>query len=154
MTATATVQSHIAYDLIAATHTSPEVTVIEFPESGYRWAEHQAEELRQQLESLIWAGVPRNFVIDFGNVRALGSSVFAVIAGFIRKYGHVRACNISHGLRLGAALTGLENWVQYADSREAVILEAKRDARRGQDETEDYPVVTDDAECEPSHAAS
>jgi anti-anti-sigma regulatory factor len=141
MTATATAQRHIAYELID--EHKPEVTVIEFL-SGDVVGPHQAQELREQLESLIWAGVPRNFVIDFGNARALGSSAFAVIAEFVRKYGHVRACNISHSLQLGAALTGLENWVQFAENRAAVIREAKKDARRGQDETEDYPAMTDD----------
>jgi anti-anti-sigma regulatory factor len=141
MTASATVQRHIAYELID--EHKPEVTVIEFLSRDVL-GPHQAQELREQLESLIWAGVPRNFVIDFGNARSLGSSAFAVIANFVRKYGHVRACNISHGLQLGAALTGLEHWVQFAEDRDAVICEAIRDARRGQDETEDYPAMTED----------
>jgi anti-anti-sigma regulatory factor len=141
MTASATVQRHIAYELID--EYKPQVTVIEFL-SRDLLGPNQAQELHEQLESLIWAGVPRNFVIDFGNARALGSSAFAVIANFVRKYGHVRACNISHGLQLGAALTGLENWVQFAEDRDAVIREAIRDARRGQDETEDYPAMTED----------
>jgi anti-anti-sigma regulatory factor len=151
MTVSATVQSHIAYDLIDEHH--PEITVIEFLSRDII-GPHQAEELREQLDSLIWAGVPRNFVIDFANARALGSSAFAVIAGFVRKYGHVRACNMSENLKLGAGLTGLENWVQFADSREAVVREARTDARRGQDETEDYPAMTDDEDSVPSPAES
>src|SRR5262245_29739733 len=150
MTVSATVQTHIAYDLIDEHH--PEVTVIEFL-SREIVGPHQAEELREQLESLVWSGVPRNFVIDFANVRALGSSAFGVIATFVRKYGHVRACNVSNGLRLGAAMTGLENWVQFAESRDAIIREARNDARRGQDETEDYPAMSEET-SESSHYRS
>lgn len=141
MTAGTSVQTHIAYDLIDAHH--PEITVIEFLSRDIV-GPHQAHELHEQLESLIWAGVPRNFVIDFSNVRSLGSSAFAVIADFVRKFGHVRACNISHGLQLGAALIGLENWVRLTESRESAIREARRAARHGQDDTDDYPAVTDE----------
>jgi anti-anti-sigma regulatory factor len=150
MTVSATVQTHIAYDLVDEHH--PEVTVIEFL-SREIVGPHQAEELREQLESLVWSGVPRNFVIDFAHVRALGSSAFGVIAVFVRKYGHVRACNVSNSLRLGAAMTGLENWVQFAEGRDAVIREARKDARRGQDETEDYPAMTEE-HSESSHVQS
>jgi anti-anti-sigma regulatory factor len=128
------------------------VTVIEFLSRDVV-GPHQAEELREQLESLIWAGVPRNFVIDFANVRALGSSAFAAIASFVRKFGHVRICNLSYSLLMGATLIGLDDWVKLIDSRESAIREARRDTRRGQDETEDYPVITDDHD-EPSHVES
>ena len=141
MTASTTVQRHIAYELID--EHEPEVTVIEFLSRDIV-GPNQAQELREQLESLIWAGVPRNFVIDFGNVRALGSTVFAVIAGFVRQVPHVRVCNLSHGLLLGATLIGLDEWAQLEESRESAIRKARSAARHGRDETEDYPVMTDD----------
>jgi anti-anti-sigma regulatory factor len=147
MTASATVQLHIAFELIDEHY--PEVTVIEFLSRDVV-GQQQAQELREQLESLIWSGVPRIFVIDFGNVRSLGSSVFAVIAGFVRQFGHVRICNLRHNLLLGATLIGLEDWVQLAESRDSAIREARSDARRGQDETADYPVLIED-HGEPSH---
>jgi anti-anti-sigma regulatory factor len=150
MTVSATDQRHIAYELID--EHKPEVTVIEFL-SRDLVGPHQAWELREQLESLIWAGVPRNFVIDFRNARSLGSSVFGVIGHFVRQVGHVRVCNLSHGLLLGATLIGLEEWIPLEESRESAIREARRAARRGQDETEDYPALTDD-QGEPSHLES
>jgi anti-anti-sigma regulatory factor len=152
MTTSATVQSHIAYELID--EYKPEVTVIEFLSRDVV-GPNQAQELREQLESLIWSGVPRNFVIDFGNARALGSSAFAVIAGFVRQVAHVRVCNLSQGLLLGASLIGLEEWVPLEESRESAIRKARGAARHGQDETEDYPVIImTDEQGEPSHFES
>ena len=118
MSSIATQQAHIAYDLIDDQH--PEVTVIEFT-SRDLVGPVQAHELRDQLDSLVWSDLPRNTVIDFRNVRSLGSSAFAVIAGFVRQFGHVRVCNLSHSLRLGAALIGLDDWVEFADSRESAM---------------------------------
>ena len=44
-----------------------------------------ADELGEQLESLIRPELPRNYVLDFGNVRSFGSSVFGALAGFVRR---------------------------------------------------------------------
>jgi hypothetical protein len=151
MTASAQVQLHIAYELMD--EEKPEVTVIEFVSRDVV-GPNQAQELREQLESLIWADVPKTFVIDFANARALGSSAFAVIAGFIRQVGYVRVCNLSHGLMLGATLIGLEDWVPLEEGRGSAIREARRAARHGQDETEDYPAMPDDHSEQPSHSES
>ncbi len=129
----------IAYELIE--DELPEVTVIEFVH-GDILGPHQARELREQLESLMSSGVPRNVVIDFRNARMLGSSAFGVIAKFVRQLARVRACNISHSLRLGASLIGLDDWVDFAQSRESAVQAALEDARRGREETADYPVLT------------
>jgi anti-anti-sigma regulatory factor len=139
MSSIATQQAHIAYDLIDDDH--PEVTVIEFT-SRDLVGPVQAHELRDQLESLVWSDLPRNTVIDFRNVRTLGSSAFGVIAGFVRQFGRVRVCNLSHSLRLGAALIGLDDWVEFADSRESAIRAAVNDATRGCEDTVDYPAMT------------
>ena len=128
MSPVATHQDHVGYQLIDEHH--PEVTVIEFLSRDVV-GPIQSAELREQLESLNWAGFPRNVVIDFQNVRTLGSSAFGVIASFVRRFGRVRVCNINNSLRLGAALIGLDDRVEFAVSREAAIHAAQADARRG-----------------------
>jgi anti-anti-sigma regulatory factor len=139
MSSIATHQALIAYELIDDDH--PEVTVIEFQISDIL-GPHQAHELRYQLESLMSSGVPRNVVIDFRNARMLGSSAFGVIARFVRKVWRARVCNVNHSLRLGAALIGLDEWVEFADSRESAIRMALADAVQSREETADYPVMT------------
>jgi anti-anti-sigma regulatory factor len=139
MSAVATHQAHIGYQLIDEHH--PDVTVIEFLSRDVV-GPTQARELREQLESLDWSGFPQSVVIDFQNVRSLGSSAFGVIASFVRRFARVRVCNISNSLRLGASLIGLDDRVEFAASRDAAIRAAVADARRGQDDTEDYPIVT------------
>jgi anti-anti-sigma regulatory factor len=130
----------IAYELIE--DELPQVTVIEFLH-GDILGPHQARELREQLEYLMSSGVPRNVVIDFTKARMLGSSAFGVIAKFVRQLARVRVCNVSHSLRLGASLIGLDDWVDFAPSREAAIRAAVDDARRAREETADYPVLID-----------
>jgi hypothetical protein len=83
--------------------------------------------------------LPRNFVIDFDNAWSLGSTAFAEIAGFVRRVGCVRLCNLDDTLQLGAALIGLEGQVQFYESRQAAIRAAQRDAQRGEEDTVDYP---------------
>ncbi len=133
-------ESLIAYELIEDDH-HPEVTVIEFS-SGDILGPTQARELREELDILTSSGVPRNVVIDFKHARMLGSSAFGVIVRFVRRLASVRVCNISHSLRLGAALIGLDDWVHIADSRDAAIQDALGDARRAREETADYPCLT------------
>jgi anti-anti-sigma regulatory factor len=130
----------IAYELIEEEH-HPEVTVIEFS-CGDILGPNQARELRDELDLLIATGLPRNVVIDFRHARMLGSSAFGVIVRFVRQLASVRVCNISHSLRLGAALIGLDDWVDVSESRESAIRDAMGDARRGREETADYPVLT------------
>jgi anti-anti-sigma regulatory factor len=132
MSTLATVQAHIAYELID--DNDPKVVVIEFLSQEIASPLH-ARELGEQLHSLIRSDLPRSYVIDFGNVRSLGSTAFGEIANFVRRVGRVRVCHLGHSLRLGAALIGLDDWVEFADSRHAAI----RDARRGEEDTVDYP---------------
>ncbi len=138
MSSVATHQNHIAYELINEDH--PEVTVIEFL-AGDILGPIQALELADQLDSLILSGVPRNVVIDFRNARTLGSSAFGVIARFVREVWRARVCNLGASLRLGASLIGLDDWVEFADSRESAIRAALEDATHSREETEDYPIM-------------
>jgi anti-anti-sigma regulatory factor len=139
MSSIATHQALIAYELISDDH--PEVTVIEFQTADIL-GPHQARELRDQLDSLISAGLPRNVVIDFRNARMLGSSAFGVIARFVRQVWRARVCNVSHSLRLGAALIGLDEWVEFAHSRESAVRAALADAEQSCEDTADYPIMT------------
>jgi hypothetical protein len=83
--------------------------------------------------------MPHNFVIDFANARSLGSTAFGEIATFIRRAGRVRVCNLGNFLQLGASLIGLDDLVEVADGREQAIRAARRDWRRGEEDTVDYP---------------
>jgi anti-anti-sigma regulatory factor len=129
-------QAHIAYELID--DRDPEVVVVEFLSPEIASPLHGFE-LGEQLNSLIRPELPRNYVIDFANVRSFGSTAFGEVANFVRRVGRVRLCNLDHTLRLGAALIGLDDWVEFADSRSAAIRAAKQDARRGEEDTVDYP---------------
>src|SRR5262245_36913560 len=136
MSTIATIQAHIAYELID--DNDPEVVVIEFLSHEIA-GPAAARELGEQLDSLVRAALPRNFVFDFRNVHSLGSTAFGEIADFARRVGRVRMCNLDQILRLGASLIGLDDQVEFADSRQAAIRAAKRDARRGEEDTVDYP---------------
>jgi anti-anti-sigma regulatory factor len=132
-------QVHVAWE--SADEVTPSVMVIEF-QSRELAGPVQGRELREQLESLAWEGAPRNLVLDFRNVRTIGSSVFGEITRFVRQFVRVRVCNMTHNLRLGAALIGLDEWVEFSDSRESAIAAAADDASRGRDDTADYPVMS------------
>ena len=135
MSTAITTHAHIAYELIG--DDIPEVVVIEFL-SPHMAGRLLADELGEQLDSLIRPDLPRNYVLDFGNVRSFGSSVFGALAGFVRRGGLVRVCNLDDTLRLGATLIGLDGWVEFADNRQAAIRAARRDWRRGEEDTVDY----------------
>jgi anti-anti-sigma regulatory factor len=138
MSNNANLQAHIAYELID--DNAPEVVVVEFLSPEITSSVH-ALELGEQLNSLIRSDLPRNFVIDFTKVRALGSTAFGEIANFVRRVGRVRVCHLADNLQLGASLIGLDDWVEFADSRNAAIRDAIADARRGEQETVDYPLL-------------
>jgi len=136
MSTTTTIQAHIAYELID--DHNPDVVVIEFLSQGIVGPFH-ARELGEQLDSLIRPDLPRNFVIDFGNVRSLGSTAFAEIVSFARKAGRLCVCNLQQNLRLGAALVGLNDCAEFAANRRAAINETRRAAMCDQEDTVDYP---------------
>jgi anti-anti-sigma regulatory factor len=128
--------AHITYDLIDDKH--PEVVLIEFVSHEIA-GPHHARELGEQLDSLIRPELPRNYVIDFANVRSLGSTAFGELVAFVRRVGRVRVCNLDSTLHLGATMIGLHDWVEFADSRAAAIRAARRDGRQGEEDTVDYP---------------
>ena len=82
MSATATSQAHIAYELI--NDKEPGVVVIEFLSHEVASSLH-SRELGEQLQSLIGTELPQNFVIDFANVRSLGNTAFGEIVSFARE---------------------------------------------------------------------
>jgi len=133
---TTAIQAHIAYELID--DGTARIVVIEFSSPEIAGA-HHARELGEQLDSLIRADLPRSFVIDFGNVRFLGSTAFGEIVSFARQAGRVYLCNMQANLRLGASLIGLDDCAEFATSRRAAISTARRAAMRGAEDTVDYP---------------
>jgi anti-anti-sigma regulatory factor len=130
------IQAHIAYELIDDTH--PDIVAIEFLSHEIAGTLH-ARELGEQLDSLIRSDLPRIFVIDFGNVRSLGSTAFGEIASFAHKVPSVYVCNLPNQLQLGATLIGLDDCAEIAASRRAAINAARRAAMRDEDDTIDYP---------------
>ena len=84
MSATTATQAHIAYELI--NDTDPAVVVIEFLSDEIASSLH-SRELGEQLQSLIGTELPQNFVIDFADVKSLGSTAFGEIVSFAQKRG-------------------------------------------------------------------
>jgi anti-anti-sigma regulatory factor len=136
MSITTTIQAHIAYELID--DTSPAIVVIEFLSHEIAGSLH-AHELGEQLDSLIRPDLPGNFVIDFGNVRSLGSTAFGEIVNFAHKVRRLYVCGMDGNLRLGAALIGLDDCAEFAESRRSAVNAARRYAMRAEEDTVDYP---------------
>jgi anti-anti-sigma regulatory factor len=124
MSATTAIQAHIAYELID--DTSHDVMVIEFVSNNITGSVH-SRELGEQLNSLIQPSWPQYFVLDFANVRALGSMAFGEIASFAQKVKPIWVCNLDDTLRLGASLIGLDDCAEFSFNRRAAI-EAARSA--------------------------
>jgi anti-anti-sigma regulatory factor len=131
-------QVHITYELID--NDNPEVIAIEFLSHEITSPLH-AYELGAQLNSLIRPGLPRNVVIDFGNVRSLGSTAFGEIVAFVRRVRRVRVCNLQPTLRIGAALIGLDDHAEFAVNRQVAIRAARIEARQGEEDTVDDPAL-------------
>lgn len=141
MSATSIDQADIAYELID--DTNPEVVIIEFLSHDVT-SELHSRELGEQLESLIGTELPQQFIIDFANVRALGSTAFGEILSFARKVRHVTMCNLQGNLRFGASLIGLDDFADLATDRRVAINLARKAAMRGLEDTVDYPVIVDE----------
>lgn len=122
MSATSAIHAHIAYELVE--ETDPRVVVIEFLSPTIADPSH-ARELGEQLHSLIRPDLPGRYVIDFKNVRTLGSTSFGEIASFVRDVrqagGRVNLCGLDPMVRLGATLIGLDDQAEFAESRAAAI---------------------------------
>jgi anti-anti-sigma regulatory factor len=123
------VQAHIAYELIG--ELEAKVVVIEFLTRDIA-SPILARQLGEQLCSLIDRDTAQYFVLDFKNVRMIGSSGFAEIVSFVRKAGRVGICNLPATLELGAAMIGLEDHAKLARDRQSAIDAGMRatDCRR------------------------
>ncbi len=139
MSASTTTQAHIAYELID--DSNPDVVVVEFVTEEIV-APHAAHELRDQLDSLIRPGFPRSFVIDFGSVSTLSSDAFAAVLSFARQVDRLFVCNMRGNMRLGAALSGLDEYAKFFPNRRAAVNEARRAAMSQLADTVDYPVMS------------
>lgn len=138
MSTTTATQAHIAYELIDDSSRAARVVVIEFLSTEIVGGLH-SRELSEQLESLIRSGLPRNYVIDFANIRLLGSTAFAEIVTFARHVGSVFVCNMQPNLRLGAAMIGLDDFAEFAGNRRGAIYAARKAALADDDDTIDRP---------------
>jgi anti-anti-sigma factor len=140
MSTTSTVQAHINYELIM--DPQPEVVLIEFKSAAIVDPAH-SRELGVQLDSLVRDDLPRQMVLDFKDVQALGSTAFGEIVSFARRVrernGEVRVCNLRDTLRLGAGLIGLDAYADFAENRQWAIYQARKSARRSEEDTVDYP---------------
>jgi anti-anti-sigma factor len=140
MSVKSTALAHINYELIGEPR--PEVMLIRFTNADIVDPDH-ARELGEQLASLVRNDLPRQVVLDFKDVRALGSTAFGEVASFARRVrgrnGQVRVCNLRETLRLGAALIGMDAHADFADNRQWAIYQARKSATRGEDDTVDYP---------------
>jgi hypothetical protein len=123
MTSSSGVSAHIAYELIGGLE--PKVVVIEFLTREIGSPIH-ARQLGEQLCSLIDPDCPRFFVLDFKNVRMVGSTGFAQILSFVRNAGRVSVCNLPTSLELGAAMIGLEDHADFARDRQSAVDGAMR----------------------------
>jgi hypothetical protein len=65
------------------------------------------------------------------------------MVAFARRAGQVKICNIHEDLRLGAALSGLDDCAEYAISRQAAINLARKAARQDLEDTAEYPIFVD-----------
>jgi anti-anti-sigma factor len=137
MASTPIAQSHIAYELIDETH--PQVTVIEFLSREIISSAHAAE-LGEQLGALIRPDMPRQFILDFQNVRNLGSTAYERVVSFVRAVrsngGNVKICAMRPIVRFGADVVGLGDFSDFVESRQAAIDEALAE--------EDQPRFIDD----------
>ena len=140
MSATSTAQAHIDYELIDGWE--PTVVVIGFVDREISDPDH-AHELGEQLDSLIRSELPLNFVIDFKNVKSLGSTAFGEIRAFARRVrwwgGSVRICNLQDSLQLGAALIGLDEYAEFSPSLHTAIQEARKSVKRNESDIVYYP---------------
>jgi len=120
----------IGYDL--RDEIAPGVVVVQFETQDITDPIH-GQELGEQLDSLICPDLPLNFVLDFRSVRAMGSTGFCEIAAFARRVrwwgGQIKVCNLPPELSLGAALSGLDDHVEFTETLRTAIAMAREDAQ-------------------------
>ena len=121
-TESARANAHIAFELIDEAH--PQLVIVEFLSHAIADPSHAAE-LSQQLASLIRPELPKQFVLDFQNVRLMSSTAFGAVASFILKVrqegGQVKICNMDEFVRFGADVIRLGDYAKFATSRNSAI---------------------------------
>jgi hypothetical protein len=131
---TTTTNPHIVYELLY--ERGLDIAVVQFESREVSDPIH-GRELGEQLDSLICPDLPMRFVIDFAGVRTLGSTAFCEIAAFARRVrwwgGQVKACNLDEPLSLGAALSGLVDHVEFADTLRSALNSVRKDDKRRRD---------------------
>jgi anti-anti-sigma regulatory factor len=143
MSTTATFEAHVAYELVH--DRDPAVVVLEVVNDDLA-SPSLAHEFGEQLECYVRPEFPHRFVIDFANVRTVGSTAFGELVSFARQVGRLVICNLATNLRLGASLADLDLYAEFAPSRRAAIDIARRGPMRGDEETVDYPAWRTDSE--------
>ena len=81
-------------------------------------------------------------MIDFGSVSTLSSDAFAAVLSFARQVDRLFVCNMRGNMRLGAALSGLDEYAKFFPNRRAAVNEARRAAMSQLADTVDYPVMS------------
>ena len=130
------IQDHIACQVIE--DSKHQVLIIKFLTHDLTSATC-ARELGAQLEALIPTRERQYFVIDCDCVHSIGSAAFSELLSFVRKAGPVWVCNLDNALRFGAAMVGIDKWVQFAASREAAVNGVQRTAGWDEEDTVDFP---------------
>ena len=98
-----------------------------------------AHELGEQLDSLIRPDLPGSYVIDFANVRSLGSTAFGEIVSFAHKVRRLYVCGMDGNLRLAAALIGLDDCAGVRRQSAIGGQRGKTIRHAGEEDTVDYP---------------
>ena len=122
-------QAHIAFDLNDENH--PRVVIVEILSRAIADPAHAAE-LSQQLCSLIRPDLPKQFVLDFEDVRSFSSTAFGALVTFILKVrqagGQVTICNMDEFVRFGAEVIRVGDYASFTDDRQSAINEFLRES--------------------------
>jgi anti-anti-sigma factor len=117
-----TSQAHIAYDLNDERY--PRVVIVEFLSRAFADPAHAAE-LSRQLCMLIRPDLPKQFVLDFEDVRSFSSTAFGALVSFVLKVrqagGQVTICSMDDFVRFGADVIRLGDYASFAEDRESAI---------------------------------
>ncbi len=114
----------IAYDLVE--ESNPKVVIVEF--LIHTIADPTlAAQLGQQLGSLIRPELPKQFLLDFKNVKTFSSTAFGALVSFILKVrdagGRVKLCNMNEFVRFGADVIRMGEFSEFATDRTTAIEE-------------------------------
>jgi anti-anti-sigma factor len=104
----------------------PQLVIVEFLSHAIADPSHAAE-LDHQLDLLIRPEFPKQFVLDFQNVRLMSSSAFGALVSFIRKVrqegGQVKICGMSEFVRFGADVIRIGDYAEFTTDKTSAIEE-------------------------------